>query len=201
MSRSWSAPPPTSSVRRRGHHDLLRHPRSRPDRTHGQTHRPRRGGIDVLVNNAGIIQVGPLEHMTIDDFEEAMETHFWGPLFTSWRRCRTCARGGEADRQHLVDRRQNCGAAPGALLRQQVRAGRSFRWPARGAGRPGLRGHDRLPRPDAHRLDLQREVQGPHRHEFAWFHCRTPSPASRCRRRGRRAGSSTPAGTASRARC
>src|SRR5688572_9193089 len=41
-----------------------------------------RGGIDVLVNNAGIIQVGPLDHMTIDDFEEAMATHFWGPLFT-----------------------------------------------------------------------------------------------------------------------
>ena len=38
------------------------------------------GRIDVLVNNAGIIQVGPLEHMTIDDFEEAMATHFWGPL-------------------------------------------------------------------------------------------------------------------------
>ena len=36
----------------------------------------------MLVNNAGIIQVGPLEHMTIDDFEEAMATHFWGPLFT-----------------------------------------------------------------------------------------------------------------------
>jgi NAD(P)-dependent dehydrogenase (short-subunit alcohol dehydrogenase family) len=41
-----------------------------------------RGVIDVLVNNAGIIQVGPLEHMTVADFEEAMATHFWGPLFT-----------------------------------------------------------------------------------------------------------------------
>jgi NAD(P)-dependent dehydrogenase (short-subunit alcohol dehydrogenase family) len=40
------------------------------------------GGIDVLVNNAGIIQVGPLEHMTVEDFEKAMATHFWGPLFT-----------------------------------------------------------------------------------------------------------------------
>jgi NAD(P)-dependent dehydrogenase (short-subunit alcohol dehydrogenase family) len=41
----------------------------------------RYGHIDVLVNNAGIIQVGPLEHMTIGDFEDAMNTHFWGPLF------------------------------------------------------------------------------------------------------------------------
>jgi NAD(P)-dependent dehydrogenase (short-subunit alcohol dehydrogenase family) len=36
--------------------------------------------IDVLVNNAGIIQVGPLEHMTTEDFENAMATHFWAPL-------------------------------------------------------------------------------------------------------------------------
>src|SRR5215203_388186 len=36
--------------------------------------------IDVLINNAGIIQVGPLEHMDHEDFENAMATHFWGPL-------------------------------------------------------------------------------------------------------------------------
>jgi NAD(P)-dependent dehydrogenase (short-subunit alcohol dehydrogenase family) len=41
------------------------------------------GRIDVLVNNAGIIQVGPLEHMRLEDFEDAMRTHFWGPLFTT----------------------------------------------------------------------------------------------------------------------
>jgi NAD(P)-dependent dehydrogenase (short-subunit alcohol dehydrogenase family) len=37
-------------------------------------------GIDVLVNNAGVIEVGPLEHMQYEDFENAMATHFWGPL-------------------------------------------------------------------------------------------------------------------------
>lgn len=36
--------------------------------------------IDVLINNAGTIQVGPLEHMSTEDFENAMATHFWGPL-------------------------------------------------------------------------------------------------------------------------
>ena len=36
--------------------------------------------VDVLINNAGIIQVAPLEHMTPSDFENAMATHFWGPL-------------------------------------------------------------------------------------------------------------------------
>jgi len=38
------------------------------------------GSIDVLVNNAGVIQVGPLEVMTSEDFELAMKAHFWGPL-------------------------------------------------------------------------------------------------------------------------
>jgi NAD(P)-dependent dehydrogenase (short-subunit alcohol dehydrogenase family) len=42
----------------------------------------RTGGIDVLINNAGIIKVGPLEHMQVEDFEEAMAVHFWGPLHT-----------------------------------------------------------------------------------------------------------------------
>lgn len=36
--------------------------------------------VDVLINNAGVIQVGPLEHMTAEDFENGMATHFWGPL-------------------------------------------------------------------------------------------------------------------------
>jgi NAD(P)-dependent dehydrogenase (short-subunit alcohol dehydrogenase family) len=36
--------------------------------------------IDVLINNAGIIHVGPLDHMSHEDFENAMATHFWGPL-------------------------------------------------------------------------------------------------------------------------
>ena len=33
--------------------------------------------IDILINNAGIIEVGPLEHMSRDDFERAMRLHFW----------------------------------------------------------------------------------------------------------------------------
>lgn len=40
------------------------------------------GKIDVLVNNAGVIQVGPLEVQTKRDFEEALDVHFWGPFYT-----------------------------------------------------------------------------------------------------------------------
>jgi NAD(P)-dependent dehydrogenase (short-subunit alcohol dehydrogenase family) len=38
------------------------------------------GCVDVLVNNAGIIGVGPLSAMTADDFREAMDVMFWGML-------------------------------------------------------------------------------------------------------------------------
>jgi NAD(P)-dependent dehydrogenase (short-subunit alcohol dehydrogenase family) len=41
------------------------------------------GRIDVLINNAGVIQVGPMEVMTPEDYEEAMRIHFWAPLYTT----------------------------------------------------------------------------------------------------------------------
>lgn len=42
----------------------------------------RHGALDVLINNAGVIQVGPLEEQTERDFRDAMDTHFWGPFHT-----------------------------------------------------------------------------------------------------------------------
>ncbi len=38
------------------------------------------GPVDVLVNNAGIIQVGPAETMSLDDYRRAMDVMFWGAL-------------------------------------------------------------------------------------------------------------------------
>jgi NAD(P)-dependent dehydrogenase (short-subunit alcohol dehydrogenase family) len=38
------------------------------------------GQLDVLINNAGIMQVGPQSVMTTGEYEEAMNVHFWGPL-------------------------------------------------------------------------------------------------------------------------
>jgi len=38
------------------------------------------GRLDVLINNAGIIEVGPLDHMQREDFERALNLHFWAPL-------------------------------------------------------------------------------------------------------------------------
>jgi NAD(P)-dependent dehydrogenase (short-subunit alcohol dehydrogenase family) len=39
------------------------------------------GRVDVLVNNAGEIQVGPVGSMTVEDFERAMQVMFWGTVY------------------------------------------------------------------------------------------------------------------------
>jgi short-subunit dehydrogenase len=41
------------------------------------------GRIDVLVNNAGTIAVGPIESQTLADFQSAMDTMFWGMVYTT----------------------------------------------------------------------------------------------------------------------
>jgi len=42
------------------------------------------GRIDVLVNNAGIIEVGPAEVHTTESFERAMRINFFAGLYTTW---------------------------------------------------------------------------------------------------------------------
>jgi NAD(P)-dependent dehydrogenase (short-subunit alcohol dehydrogenase family) len=38
------------------------------------------GGVDVLVHVAGVIQVGPAEEMTLEDYREAMDIHYWAAV-------------------------------------------------------------------------------------------------------------------------
>lgn len=40
------------------------------------------GQLDVLVNDAGVIQAGPLENMDVADFTDALAVHLYGPLYT-----------------------------------------------------------------------------------------------------------------------
>ena len=42
------------------------------------------GRIDVLVNNAGVIEVGPAELQPLDAFYRAMQLHFYAALHTTW---------------------------------------------------------------------------------------------------------------------
>jgi short-subunit dehydrogenase len=45
--------------------------------------RARNGPVDVLVNNAGVMRVGPVEEMRDGDFEQSLRVHFWAALFTT----------------------------------------------------------------------------------------------------------------------
>ena len=40
------------------------------------------GTLDVLINNAGIVQVGPQENMGVNEYEQAMKANFWSALYT-----------------------------------------------------------------------------------------------------------------------
>ena len=42
------------------------------------------GRIDIVVANAGIIAVGPIDSMQLEDFEQAMSVMFWGALHPIW---------------------------------------------------------------------------------------------------------------------
>jgi short-subunit dehydrogenase len=39
------------------------------------------GRVDIVVNNAGIIQVGPMSTTTMEDFANALDVMFWGTLY------------------------------------------------------------------------------------------------------------------------
>ncbi len=39
------------------------------------------GRIDILINNAGLITVGPVQSQTLTDYQEAMDTMFWGVVY------------------------------------------------------------------------------------------------------------------------
>ncbi len=52
---------------------------TRPDAIPDMVHRVVQhfGALDVVINDAGIIQAGPLQNMTVEDFERTMQLNFW----------------------------------------------------------------------------------------------------------------------------
>src|SRR6476661_171701 len=57
--------------------------RSQVDRMVQQV-RDRFGQIDILINNAGTDLVGPMDVLTIEDYDDLMKLHFWAPLYTTY---------------------------------------------------------------------------------------------------------------------
>lgn len=129
------------------------------------------GTIDVLINDAGIIQVGPLEHMTVADFEEAMATHFWGPLFTilaalphmrragARRIVNISSIGGKIAVPHLLPYSASKFALTGlseGLRAELAREGFAVTTVCPGLMRTGS--------------TYNAWFKGQHRREFAWFH-------------------------------
>jgi NAD(P)-dependent dehydrogenase (short-subunit alcohol dehydrogenase family) len=69
------------------------------------------GRIDIVINNAGIIQVGPFDTMRVEDFERAMAINFWGAVYTTFavlpqmrarRRGQITSIGGKVSLPHLL---------------------------------------------------------------------------------------------------
>lgn len=128
------------------------------------------GNVDVLVNNAGVIQVGPLEVMTEEDFEQAMQAHFWAPLNTimavlpsmrqrkAGRIVNIASIGGKVAVPHLVPYSASKFALVGlskGLRAELMKDGISVTTVCPGLMRTGS------PR--------NAEFKGQHRFEYAWF--------------------------------
>ena len=48
------------------------------------------GRVDIVVNNAGIIQVGPMSTTTVEDFATTLDVMSWGRSIPRWRCCPRC---------------------------------------------------------------------------------------------------------------
>jgi NAD(P)-dependent dehydrogenase (short-subunit alcohol dehydrogenase family) len=128
------------------------------------------GGIDVLINNAGEIVVGPLETMKREDFQEALDIHFWAPFNVSFaslahlsksrvaRIVNIASFGGKLAVPHLAPYCVSKFALVG--LSDALRAELSSRNISLTTVTPGLM------RTGSHKNAF---FKGQHRKEFAWF--------------------------------
>jgi short-subunit dehydrogenase len=135
------------------------------------------GAVDVLVNNAGMIAVGPIETMTIEDFEHAMDVMFWGALHVTLAvlpsmRSRREGRivnitsvGGKVSVPHLIP--YSCAKFALVALSEGLRAELSSSGIKVVTIVPGLM------RTGSH---LNAKFKGQHAREFGWFSLGAATP-------------------------
>jgi short-subunit dehydrogenase len=135
------------------------------------------GGIDVLINNAGEIVVGPLDAMEPKDFKDALDIHFWAPFNVvfaclAYLSKSLCARivniasfGGKVAVPHLAPYCVSKFALVG--LSDALRAELSSRNISITTVTPGLL------RTGSHKNAF---FKGQHRKEFAWFSLGASNP-------------------------
>ena len=125
----------------------------------------RYGRIDVLVNNAGIIEVGPIEAQPVEAFERAMQVNFMAAMYVTWaalphmRSQPPLVGSRRAAIVNIVHWRQDCRPAHAAVFCCKVRAGRIFRRPSRRNTQQRNSRNHRLSRADAHRRRRPRAVR------------------------------------------
>lgn len=135
------------------------------------------GRVDILVANAGIISVGPLETVQMEDFERAMAVMFWGALYPIWavlpqmmerhsgKIVTITSIGGKVSVPHLLP--YSCAKFAAVALSQGLRAELKPKGIDVVTIVPGLM------RTGSH---LNAEFQGQHEQEFAWFGLAASTP-------------------------